>query len=51
MGGMFNCIAVESYLEGGDAVEDFLDDFPTVEREQITELFTLIKKRIGPVED
>jgi uncharacterized protein (DUF433 family) len=39
------------YLEGGDTVEDFLDDFPTVEREQVSELFALIKKRLGPVED
>jgi uncharacterized protein (DUF433 family) len=39
-----------NYLEGGDTVEDFLDDFPTVEREQVTELFALIKKRLGPVE-
>ena len=39
------------YLEGGDTVEDFLDDFPTVEREQVSELFALIKKRLGSVED
>jgi uncharacterized protein (DUF433 family) len=38
------------YLEGGDTVEDFLDDFPTVEREQVSELFALIKKRLGPLE-
>lgn len=35
------------YLEGGDDIEVFLDDFPTVEREQVFALFTLIKDRLG----
>jgi uncharacterized protein (DUF433 family) len=39
------------YLEGGDTVEDFLDDFPTVEGEQVMALFALIKERLGLVED
>jgi uncharacterized protein (DUF433 family) len=39
------------YIEGGDTVEEFLDQFPTVEPEQVTELFALIKERIGLVGD
>lgn len=39
------------YLEGGDSVEEFLDDFPTVEREQVMALFALIKEQLGLVED
>jgi uncharacterized protein (DUF433 family) len=39
------------YLESGETVEEFLDQFPTVEPEQVTELFALIKERIGLVED
>ncbi len=39
------------YLEGGDTVEIFLVDFPTVEREQVMELFALIKERLGLVEE
>jgi uncharacterized protein (DUF433 family) len=39
------------YLEGGDTVEAFLDDFPTVEGEQVMALFALIKERLGLVED
>ncbi|MCI0524018.1 MAG: DUF433 domain-containing protein [Acidobacteria bacterium] len=39
------------YLEGGDTVEEFLDDFPTVEREQVMALFVLIRERLGLVED
>ncbi|MGH9833152.1 MAG: DUF433 domain-containing protein [Blastocatellia bacterium] len=39
------------YIEGGDTVEDFLDDFPTVEGEQVMALFALIKERLGLVED
>ncbi|MGH9801527.1 MAG: DUF433 domain-containing protein [Blastocatellia bacterium] len=38
------------YLEGGDSIEVFLDDFPTVEREQVMALFALIKERLGLVE-
>lgn len=32
------------YLEAGDSIEDFLDDFPTVTREQATELLNLALK-------
>lgn len=39
------------YLEGGETVEEFLDQFPTVEREQVTALFALLKERLGLVED
>ena len=39
------------YLEGGDSIEVFFDDFPTVEREQVVALFALIKDRLGLVED
>ncbi|MGE0132861.1 MAG: DUF433 domain-containing protein [Blastocatellales bacterium] len=39
------------YIEGGDTIEEFLDDFPTVEREQVMALFALIKERLGLVED
>jgi uncharacterized protein (DUF433 family) len=39
------------YLEGGDSIEVFLDDFPTVEREQVMTLFALMKDRLGLVED
>jgi uncharacterized protein (DUF433 family) len=35
------------YLEGGDGIEVFLNDFPTVEREQVFALFALIKDRLG----
>ena len=35
------------YLEAGDGIEVFLDDFPTVEREQVFALLTLIKNRLG----
>lgn len=38
------------YLEGGDTVEEFLDDFPTVEGEQVMALFALIKKRLSLVD-
>ncbi len=39
------------YLVGGDTTEIFLVDFPTVEREQVMELFALIKERLGLVEE
>ncbi len=34
------------YLEVGEGVEVFLDDFPTVEREQALELLALMKERV-----
>jgi uncharacterized protein (DUF433 family) len=30
------------YLEGGDSLDEFLDDFPTVERSQAIAVLTLI---------
>ncbi len=39
------------YSEGGETIEEFLDQFPTVEREQVTALFALIKEQLGLVED
>ena len=34
------------YLEGGEGLEVFLDDFPTVEREQALALLALMKDRV-----
>jgi uncharacterized protein (DUF433 family) len=34
------------YLAGGHPLEDFLDDFPTVSREQAIELLTLLKEML-----
>ncbi|MFN7947071.1 MAG: DUF433 domain-containing protein [Blastocatellia bacterium] len=34
------------YLEGGESLEVFLDDFPTVEREQALALIELMKERV-----
>lgn len=34
------------YLEGGEGLEVFLDDFPTVEREQALALLELMKERV-----
>ena len=39
------------YIEGGETVEEFLDQFSTVEREQVVTLFALIKERLGLIED
>ena len=39
------------YIEGGETVEEFLDQFPTVEREQVVKLFALIKELLGLVEE
>jgi uncharacterized protein (DUF433 family) len=32
------------YLEAGDPIHVFLEDFPTVKREQVIDLLSLIKK-------
>ncbi len=32
------------YLEGGHSLEDFLDDFPTVDREQAIGILELLKQ-------
>ena len=34
------------WLEGGENVEFFLDNFPTVEREQVVDLLELAKSRV-----
>jgi uncharacterized protein (DUF433 family) len=34
------------YLAGGHSLDEFLDDFPTVRREQVLELLELIKKQL-----
>ncbi len=34
------------YLEGGDSLDVFLDDFPTVSREQAIGVLELFKKKI-----
>jgi uncharacterized protein (DUF433 family) len=34
------------YLEGGDSVEVFLDNFPTVEREQVIGVLELFKEKL-----
>ena len=34
------------YLEGGEGLEIFLDDFPTVEREQTTTLLSLMREQV-----
>lgn len=34
------------YLEGGDSLEVFLDDFPTVSREQVIGVFELFKVKL-----
>ncbi len=39
------------YIEGGDGIEVFLADFPTVEREQVFALLALTKERLGLLED
>jgi uncharacterized protein (DUF433 family) len=34
------------YIEGGENLETFIDDFPTVRREQALGLIELLKKRL-----
>jgi uncharacterized protein (DUF433 family) len=34
------------YLEGGDSLGDFLNDFPTVTREQVLGVLELMRKRL-----
>lgn len=34
------------YLEGGDSIEDFLDGFPTVAREQVIAFLEEAKERV-----
>jgi uncharacterized protein (DUF433 family) len=34
------------YLAGGDSIDEFLEGFPTVSREQVTEVLQLAQERI-----
>jgi uncharacterized protein (DUF433 family) len=34
------------YLEAGQPLDEFLDDFPTVRREQATQLLAVVKKSL-----
>ncbi|EIC21525.1 DUF433 domain-containing protein [Thiorhodovibrio frisius] len=34
------------YLEAGDSIEDFLDGFPTVQREQVIALLERVRQQI-----
>jgi len=34
------------YLEGGETVDEFLDQFPTVDREQVLEVLELSKESL-----
>ena len=34
------------YIEGGDTIDEFLDDFPTVSREQVIAAIELAKKQV-----
>ena len=34
------------YFEGGDSVDDFLDDFPTVSREQVKAVLELARTKL-----
>lgn len=34
------------YMEGGEGLEVFLDDFPTVDREQALALLALMKEKV-----
>ena len=36
------------YLKGGDPIAEFLDDFPTVSRQQAEDLLELTKQSIVP---
>ena len=36
------------YIQGGEPLSEFLEDFPTVAREQVVELVEEIKRRILP---
>lgn len=39
------------YLEGGDSLDVFLDDFPTVTREQALSVLEVYKERLEDIED
>ena len=40
--------ALLDYLKGGERLDDFLDDFPTVTREQAEGLLEMLKESLVP---
>ena len=38
--------ALFDYLEAGDSLDEFLDDFPSVEKEQVIELLELARHNL-----
>jgi uncharacterized protein (DUF433 family) len=38
------------YLEGGESIEEFLDDFPTVEKPHATSVLEMARETIGAYE-
>jgi uncharacterized protein (DUF433 family) len=34
------------YLEAGNSIDEFLDDFPTVQREQAVELISIVRENL-----
>ena len=38
------------HLEGGDSIDEFLDDFPTVKKEQAIEVLAIADRQIKPVQ-
>lgn len=38
--------ALTDYLEGGDTVDEFLDDFPTVSREQVIQFLEMAREQL-----
>lgn len=40
--------ALWDYLKAGDTIEDFLDDFPSVQKEQAIALLERAQKRVVP---
>jgi uncharacterized protein (DUF433 family) len=40
--------ALIDYLEAGDRIDDFIEDFPTVTREQTVEALELARKALIP---
>lgn len=39
--------ALTDYLEGGETIDEFLDDFPSVSREQAIGFLELARERLG----
>lgn len=42
--------ALFDYIEGGDSIKEFLDDFPSVSREQVLGLMKLISKLLFKID-